>query len=66
MQPWEDERMSEEEKALRDQFAAAAMPALMAERVPFEKNQISYQNLAHNAYDIAEAMLTERAKRKAK
>lgn len=44
---------------LHDQFALAALPALVASKGAFD----SWSFVATSAYDIADAMMAERAKR---
>ncbi len=49
---------------LRDYFAAAALPQVMAVRIkPRGSNEEYKQMLASVSYDIADAMLAEREKR---
>jgi hypothetical protein len=58
---------SGDEKALRDQFAAAALPAMAGAYRPGETSMRDLADqLARAAYALADAMLRERAKDKTK
>jgi hypothetical protein len=57
----------EDEKTLRDQFAAAALPAMAGAYRPGETSMRDLADqLARAAYALADAMLKERGKDKSK
>jgi hypothetical protein len=47
--------------ALIDEFAIAALPAIIAGHC--KNNEYSYKNIAEEAYNVAEAMMEQRLKR---